>query len=802
MSRKKKRAKKTPVARAKAKPAEARPASPHSWRKRLLLAGTAMAIPVLLFVLLELGLRIGGYGYPAGYFIKSRVNGQDAYIDNLRFRHRFFPRGLERATHPAVVSAEKGEGTYRIFILGASAAMGDPEPGFGFGRILEVMLRLCYPATRFEVANTAMAAINSHVVLPIARDCAKHEPDLFIVYLGNNEVVGPFGAGTILQGFGPNLKLIRVNILAKATRTGQLADSIVQRLTQARERPRTWRGMEMFVESQVRAGDPRLEAVYAHFARNIEDICDAGLDVGAKVALCTVGTNLRDCPPFASMHRPDLSDAQRDQWDMLYREGIAREATSAYPAAIQCYQEAASVDDGYAELHFRLGRCYFAAGDEETARRHYRQARDLDTLRFRADTRINEAIRAVAAALSAQGVVLVDVEEAFQSHSPHGVPGGDLFHEHVHMTFEGNYVLARTLFDHIAPLLPESIRSNRTGEAPSRDECARRLALTGWDRHKQVRHIITMLSKPPFTNQLDNEQRLEGLRRSLGGLRSYTSPIGLQAAAAAHRRALDEGGGEDWRIRADLAQILMQLGLAERAEEHLRAAIRQVPHNLELLVHMAQVLSAQGKVDEAIAHCRQVEAMYPEYPIVHNNLGIVLKKKGDLGGAIESFRKAIGLNPGSPAPHFNLGLALARIGNLDGAAAQYRETIECDPTHLKAHLQLGKALVRKRDYDGALDVLRDAEKLSPDDPAVHDNLGNVFGLKGDLDEAIAAYRKAVAIDPDFSPAYKNLAAAFWQKRDYDAAWAAVERCRRAGGTVPSELLEHLARDSGRHEDGM
>ena len=36
-----------------------------------------------------------------------------------------------------------------------------------------------------------MTAIDSHVTVEIARDCTAHQPDLFIVYLGNNEVVGP-----------------------------------------------------------------------------------------------------------------------------------------------------------------------------------------------------------------------------------------------------------------------------------------------------------------------------------------------------------------------------------------------------------------------------------------------------------------------------------------------------------------------------------------------------------------------------------------------------------------------------------
>jgi hypothetical protein len=60
------------------------------------------------------------------------------------------------------------------------------------------MLHDKYPGLTFEVHTAAMVAINSHAIREIAADCAEHDPDLFILYMGNNEVVGPFGPGTCL----------------------------------------------------------------------------------------------------------------------------------------------------------------------------------------------------------------------------------------------------------------------------------------------------------------------------------------------------------------------------------------------------------------------------------------------------------------------------------------------------------------------------------------------------------------------------------------------------------------------------
>ena len=64
------------------------------------------------------------------------------------------------------MKVRKPAGAFRIFVLGESAAMGDPEPAFGPARYLEMLLRDKYPDADFEIENVAFTAINSHVILP------------------------------------------------------------------------------------------------------------------------------------------------------------------------------------------------------------------------------------------------------------------------------------------------------------------------------------------------------------------------------------------------------------------------------------------------------------------------------------------------------------------------------------------------------------------------------------------------------------------------------------------------------------
>ena len=262
---------------------------------------------------------------------------------------------------PCFISA-KASGAVRIFVLGSSAAQGVPNPSFSFGRILEVMLRERYPDVKFEVINAAMTAINSHVALEIARDCAAHQPDLFVVYMGNNEVVGPYGPGTVFQQWSPSRKLIQANVWLKSTARRAVAGRRDGRLHfRNGTTPAAWRGMEMFMGNQVAADDPRLAAVYDNFRQNLMDICGIARRAGAAVILSTVAVNLRDCPPFASQHRSDLSAEELAEWESLYQAGVELESKSRWEEALKKYEAAARIDDRFAELPFRLGRCLAVA---------------------------------------------------------------------------------------------------------------------------------------------------------------------------------------------------------------------------------------------------------------------------------------------------------------------------------------------------------------------------------------------------------------------------------------------------------
>ena len=196
-----------------------------------------LVVPLVVFGALEGALRLAGYGYPTGLFRKMRVGGQEYLVENDKFSLRFFPPELARTPEPSRMKTPKPAGTYRIFILGESAAMGDPAPAFGPVRYLEMLLRERFPGAQFEVINVAVTAINSHVILPIARECARREGDLWIIYMGNNEMVGPFGAATVFGAQAPPRSFVRLSLAFQKLRLGQLMESLIRALASRSSAP-------------------------------------------------------------------------------------------------------------------------------------------------------------------------------------------------------------------------------------------------------------------------------------------------------------------------------------------------------------------------------------------------------------------------------------------------------------------------------------------------------------------------------------------------------------------------------------
>ncbi|MFO1475757.1 MAG: tetratricopeptide repeat protein [Verrucomicrobiota bacterium] len=734
------------------------------WMFRLLAIVLA---PALFFLLLELALGIAGFGYPTSFFLHKQSADRRLLVENDKFGWRFFGKDLARTPYPMSYPDPKPGGTVRVFVFGESAAAGDPQGEFAFSRILGVLLQARYPGVHFEIINTALAAIDSNVILPIARESAGLQGDLWIVYMGNNEVVGPYGAGTVFGPQTPPLPLIRASIALKGTRTGQWLDQL--RSAPAHRPSGTneeWGGMSMFVQNKVAQDDPRMPRVYDHFRSNLEDILRAGRQAGAGIILCTVGSNLKDCAPFASLHKPGLSETQLADWTAAFDKGVAAQEAGQFESAVDSFRLASQIDNNYAELHFRWGQCSLALGQDADALREFTLARDLDALRFRADSRLNGIIRETASSPGFRGIGLVDAAGMFASLSPRGIPGSELFYEHVHLNFTGNYLLARAVADQAAALLPESVRSRAAAgsEWLSAEQCATRLTWTPWNAFKSYGEIYYRLHQPPFTLQADHTVQLDRVRAAIDSLQPAIRPAAMRQDLAAVKQAA-EASPDDWIIAKNLSVIQRLAGDIPGAADSMERVTRQLPLNADAWAEYGQVLLLARRYPDAVKVFDEMARLDNGSAGAWFGKGQALYQQGDIAGAAQAFNQAIALKPDFSLAHWWLGRALEKQGQAEFAQREYRRAIEYRPRTAESLNTLGRFCFDKGWFSEAMTNYQDAITLAPADAQAHLGLGMCLDTLGRHDEAGTQFQEAVRANPNLADARFQLGVALGRKGD-------------------------------------
>lgn len=769
-----------------------------------------MLVPALLLGLLEAGLRLSGSGFSSAFFIRSNAEGKTTWISNEHFALPFFPPGLLRRPVPMTLEHPKPPGTCRIFIFGESAAMGDPDPAFGFGRMLEVLLRERFPGKRFEVVNTAFTAINSHAILPLARECAKLDGDFWIVYMGNNEMEGPFGAGALFGPRAPPLPLVRASLAISSTRTGQWLKEVGRKIRGVEAGSAGWQGLKMLAERPVFPGDPARSRVYRNFAGNLNDILRAGEQAGVPVILGTIASNLRDCSPFISRSGAAADAAQEETLRGVVSEARGLNESGRAGEVLSLLERHRSAGEFFADLHFQLAVSQLAEGRVDQARASFRHARDLDALPLRCDSTLNEQIRTTARSHS--NAVLVDIENAFES-GPQDIPGRDSFYEHVHLTFAGNFRIARLFADAIRDRFTGADRSSEKPEWVDQEHCAMALGWTAWSELASWEQMGRRIAGPPFTNQSTHLASIRALGEKASEVRSRMDAAALSSAmdvlktasagapgdhylAGNLARLLEAAGqlGESYqvweRVRTlmpqspsasfELGRIALKLGRGPEAVEHFRSASLLRPESFEVALELSRALLAAGRLDDAVKEAGRAQALAPESSEVRLLLGLIHARAGQTNLALQHFVEASGR--GSESARVSASLEAARLlglaGKHDEAAVQYRRILSIQPAHSIARLNLAEVLAKAGKRSEATAVLREAIAVNPGNWEARYLLGVELAMLQQVKEAEAEFTEVILAKPDFTLAHLNLGVALAQQERLDEALARFQEVLR------------------------
>jgi tetratricopeptide (TPR) repeat protein len=550
-------------------------------------------------------------------------------------------------------SQPKETGTTRIFCLGGSTTFGRPyDDTTSFAGWLREFSAAADPKGRYEVINAGGVSYASYRVARLMEELVDYEPDLFICYTGHNEFLehrtyrNIHATPELIRNIGSLLSRTRVYSTAR-----RLCDTIATSQTLHRENATTMSSdIEAILDRTVGPQSYERNEVFqtqvvVHFEESLHRIVDIAASAGADVIFVDPASNLKDCSPFKSQHRSDLSEDEFRRIHELVTQSLTAMTSGETQAALALLDRAIEIDDRFAHLHYERGRVLWATEQRDQAMAAFVRARDEDVCPLRALSSIQQTLINVA---SERGCRLIPFSAVLESHNEGGVPGAEQFLDHVHPTIEGNKLLGRLLVDELIDrqVLNPGVAWNQA----ARQEIADRVE--------------------GGLNLRDHALALRKLSQVLGWAGKFEE---------ADRLAL-----EALKNLPDDAETHYLAGLAfhrqhdnTRAKDHYQQATECDRLHWQAHYNLGNCFLADGDFQKAAETFEQSVRVNPQYAKAHQNLGASYLRMGNVRKAVECINQALITDPNL----FEAHAALSEIYHQEGRHADARR-----------HLQRARAL--------------------------------------------------------------------------------------------------------------
>ncbi len=467
------------------------------------------SVPVLLFILLELGLRFFDYGYSTSYALRKSTATGDKAVLNLCALLPYTSLSVINSSREVFLNmpVNKPEGVIRVFVLGGSAAYGGYfAPDLGFARYLAAMLEILFPEREIDVVSLAFPSLTTGSMARILKDTLFLKPDAVVCYEAGNDL----GRGVVMEKGPLSPKLISVVeetiYTIKRLKTYQLAVDVageyIRQIPDCFVNQEDYRHFNTFrtLKPEVVAS---VRAVYRHNMNKIAALCQ---EKGVPVFLCTYAHNQKNlctAEPFSKNTRFEEVEANLS----LVRQAYDYERAGEYPAAIFYYERFLNYFPQFAAPLCHMAFCYRALDRPKKADDLYRRARRLSAGHSEGLDVLNGVVREISAVSSEDAIYLVDVAEAIKKASPFGFLSDETFFtDIVHFTAEGSYRVAAE----ICPGLALHLTGEPAVRVPSQIECERHMGVTaGLKKRLMVKNyqktfagLMALLDQPPLSYAL------------------------------------------------------------------------------------------------------------------------------------------------------------------------------------------------------------------------------------------------------------------------------------------------------------
>jgi Flp pilus assembly protein TadD len=627
----------------------------HFIKNLVLGCGVALVFFILIeLILMAAGVKslyertdpaVGFAGYAPLFLKHAQPNGEQIFSTASNkmewFNMQSFP-------------AKKAKNVTRIFCIGGSTTYGRPyDDRTSFCGWLRRFLPAVDPTRNWEVVNAGGISYASYRAARLMEELADYEPDLFIVYSGHNEFLESRTYNKLLKV----PKFFRsLAVLASRTRVYSLLSDLINKRDAVLPTEVTALLDHSVGPDDYHRDDVMRDAILDDYQTSLLRMTHISEKAGARMIFVTPASNIGDFSPFKSEPSDNLSTINISQVNTLKLAATKALGEGNEVRAEAIVRDALAIDGRDPELLYLNGQALLALGHIDEARKAFTQSRDEDVCPLRALTPVRKIVTDVA---RIKNTGFVDFVGIVDEHSPNGIPGSELFLDHVHPTIDGNRLLALSI-------VKEMLREGIVTQSPT------------WNEDK-IAEISSELK-----NSLDKKTHAIALR--------------------------------------NLSKVLMWGGKNEEAKRLIDLASSMIPDDSDAHAQEGILLWRSGDREAAITQFREAARLAPWNAIIHHKLGVLLSELGRMNQALVELEEAMRLDPKQPNLHYDLGIVLQALGKNKQAEMAYRTALKLNPNHAESYNNLGTLLGQSGNHRAAYEMFAKAVQLNPDYEAATANL--------------------------------------------------------------------------------
>jgi tetratricopeptide (TPR) repeat protein len=730
-----------------------------SGSKKLIFNLIIALLPFIFVIILELILRVVGYGDNLKLFINHPDKAYKEYkIVNPEIGKKYFQKFEYSRPSKDIFLKKKPDDCFRVFVMGSSSVAGFPyDNNIMFSRILHERLREAYPGKKIEMINTAITAINSFTLLDFMPEILKEKPDAILFYEGHNEFYGAFGVGSN-EAATHNPALIHLHMKMMNFRIYQLTRNIISGVSGLFSKVGTAaekRGTLMtriVKDADITYGSDTYKKGLEYFEKNMGIMMTMAKNRKVPFFISEVVSNIHDLKPFNSI------------------------ATDQLKPAIEYFQAAQKFEE---------------QGNYPKAKENYIYARDYDCIRFRASSDIDRLIHKLAIQYNGR---LVPTLQLFEKRSPNDMVGNNLLLEHVHPNIAGYFLLAESFYN---ALTTSGLIGKEVNEyAPSSEKFMTGYGFTELD-YLIGEHRITNLGYHwPFRDET----------KDYIDYRQIYKPVSFIDSIAFHVMADRVENLTEAHLK--LAKMYDQNGDIENAFREYNALTKINPYWPVYFRNAADCLLKMSDLPGALYYFNRSLEYGEDSFYAHFRLGELFMIKNDLDKAIVHFEDALKL---ADKERLNVLKKLytvytykkdqKNLERIDKEIQKLKPGMKVQvlpgtytytdyiPVQVNDYIVQANELLKNLKVDEAEAILLKSLTIK-DSPLAHRRLGEIYFKKKDLQKSLYQL-KMVYDDFDSDPKFLHLMTLVYMSANKtNEAKGCIERMKKVDADYPGlEKLE-------------